>query len=341
MRPSNSLYSSQSSLFDKDAGRADYASQILDLYHEVNERFPVTNTPDLKPFYEPIPDSPLHVAAFSSNSGMVTRRALELQRRLEESAGFSPFRVVYLFSDTDNPKGTNPFFEYHDFTHLAEEYGIPIKIEDIDKFYQGMGYKNRKDPSLTREEKTEIRKLFEQPVRQEIASLSVPVRAVVLDYYWSICTDEITRNFLTVNSHLGDLSVSNEAGRLLRGFYPVRKAIFMGHDALYSTTHIADEGVDHGELLVKSRPLNIDLKRNAEQIGLELPPGNERDYLKVPANRQTLDVLEDWYEAMMRKHCDSRILPLTLLLMAEGRFSRDGEGSTHFNGHLMKPVLEL
>lgn len=312
--------------------------EIIGIYNKVNACYPPIETSHRK-IFEPKANSPLYVAAFSSNSGLVTRKALELQQQLKKDAGFSPFEITYLFSDNRKPKGTNPFFEYQSFERLADEYNIPISVSDIDQFYQEKGYENKKDPRLSKKDKLEIRKQFEKPVNEDMASADVGM--VILDYYWSICTPEITGNYLTVNSHLGDLSVSDDKGRSLKGFFPVRKAIFLGHNELYSTTHIADEGIDSGDLLIRSMPIQMNIERDAKYIDVKIPEEDKIGFLKNPLNDDSLNLIEDFYEACMRRRCDSFILPLTILMISEGRFAKDDDGRIYFNGHRMEPVLKL
>lgn len=319
------------------------ANDILRTYDEVNQKFPEVQNPDVTPFYSPKDGSPLYVASFTSNSGTVTSLIIELQHHLKKEKGVSPFEVVYLFTDTNKPNGINPFFDKsHSFADLSVEYDIPIRVSDIDEYYQALGYQSKKDPRLTKQKKLELRRQFEMETIEDMERLPTPINGVVLDYYWSLCTPVITDRYLTINSHVGDLSVTDETGnRLLTGFHPVRRAIFMGHDDVYSTTHIADSEVDHGELLVRSRPFHMNLPEDTRRLGLQPPHLAEREYLMKPDKVGDVILMENWYEAQMLLNCDSQVLPLTLLLMSEGRFAKDENGRAYFNGHLLDPVLRL
>ncbi len=314
---------------------------ILENYNLLNEKYPNLNTPNLTPTYNP-KETPLYVAAFTSNSGAITDKALELQNYLQEERGDSPFKIIHIFSDSEDPKGINPFFEHYNVKGMAKKNNISLKIRDMDKYYKNLGYESKKDPKLSKHDRMEIRKEFDSEVVQDINSLENQVEAIIFDYYWSICTPKITSNYKTINTHLGDLTVQNENNkRLLKGFYPVRKAIFLGYENLHSTTHMVDEQVDNGDLLVRSKPLHMNLCADAERINITLPKGREREYLQDPENSLQLEQLENFYEAIMRNYCDSQILPLSLLLLSEGRFAKDKEGNTYFNGHQYKKAVNI
>jgi hypothetical protein len=128
---------------------------------------------------------------------------------------------------------------------------------------------------------------------------------------------------------------------MLTGFYPVKKAIFAGHRNLYSSTHLVDDKVDNGDLLIRSLPLPIDPIADASRLGIVLTPGKEIEELKEKERNTDATLLEDYYESRMRNYCDSHILPLTLLLLSEGRFSRDGQENMYFNGHRLRQGLFL
>jgi folate-dependent phosphoribosylglycinamide formyltransferase PurN len=313
----------------------------LENYNVLNEKYPEIDTPNLIPIYTP-KDIPLYVAAFTSNSGAITDKALELQNYLEQERGKSPFEIIHIFSDSEDPKGINPFFEHYNIKKMTRKNNISLKIRDIDNYYQNLGYENKKDPKLSKKERIEIREYFDKEVIQDMNLLEHKIETIIFDYYWSICTSKIINNYTTINTHLGDLTLSDENNnRILKGFYPVRKAIFLEHNELYATTHLVDEKIDNGDLLLKSKPLKLNLYTDAERINIKLPKGREKEYLQDPENISQLDRLENFYEAIMRNYCDSQILPLSLWLHSEGRFAKDSKGNMYFNGHQYQKAIKI
>jgi hypothetical protein len=316
-------------------------NNILINYYKLNKEYPLKDTEGLTPIYSRN-SAPMEVAAFTSNSGAITNVAIKLQDYIKKTRDDCPFKVAFLFSDSDESKGRNHFFENYKIEKIAKEGDVTLKIRDIDSFYKEYGFKSKRDKRLSADEKMDIRRAYDQMTVSDITSLPHKIKAIMFDYYWSICTREITSRYSTINSHLGDLTYKDVDGkRVLIGYYPVRNAIFLGHNELYSTTHLVDEFTDNGELLIRSRPLKINLSEDAGSIGIKLPKGKEVDYLSNPDNLEMIDRLEDYYEAKMRHHCDSQILPLTVLLVSEGRFAKDASGNMYFNGHKYDGALKI
>ena len=262
--------------------------------------------------YEPLFDpkkQPMRVACFMSGSGTNVRKIIEYQVKLKKERGKSPYEVVVIF--TDNPESNAK--------KIAEEYGIPLEVNDIKKFYHGRDIKDKS-----------IREEFDKKTLELIKPYKVDLIALG-GYAWFI-TKPLLSKYLIINVHPADLSVTENGKRKYVGLYhiPVLKAILAGEKSLHSSTHIVTEDVDMGEILVISKPLKV-----------ELPKGITLEDLKKSEKKELLKKISEEHQNKLKKVGDWEIFPLTIQWIAEGRFGMDEKRNIYFDGKLIKNVYRL
>src|SRR3989338_3814802 len=248
--------------------------------------------PSLKPLHDPS-QGPLRVVGLMSGSGSNLRKILELQKRLEENRGTSPFQVVAIF--TDNPEGSKA-------NQIGKDFGVPVEAIDVKKFYAERG-KPLKDLGV----RVEFDKLLVEKLK--------PYNAKVAAYagYMRIATKPLLDAFLGVNVHPADLSVLRGGKRAFTGAHAVRDAILAGQRHLRSSTHIIEPEVDHGRILMVSSPLRV--KRG------KLDKGDKGAVRKF----------SDEHQERLKERGDWQVFPRTLLNIAQGNFKVDDSGRVYFN----------
>jgi len=133
------------------------------------------------------------------------------------------------------------------------------------------------------------------------------------------------RSYITlnrcVNVHPADLSIRLPDGRRKYvGDYAVRDAIAAGENTLRASTLWTDEGVDTGPLLMVSDPLSVELPLPLETLRKD----NKRFLQIVKEHQKRLKEVGDWM-----------IFPLTIEMIARGRFGLDEDNRVYVDG---KPV---
>lgn len=143
--------------------------------------------------------------------------------------------------------------------------------------------------------------------------------------YMSIATKPLIDAFLGVNVHPADLSLKNPDGtRTYTGDHAVRDAILAGENYIRSSTHIVEEKVDNGKILMISGPLRVELPLRF----------NPKDSAMVAA-------AEKLNQSRLKEYGDWRIFPETLIHIAKGRFSKDACGRLFFDDKPIPAGLRL
>jgi len=256
--------------------------------------------------YSPRPDGKMRVACFVSGSGTNARRIIE--RSLEDD---SLYEVALVFTDVRDDRLLKSGEKRCRAMDIAEQYGISYECEDIRDFYRSKGHKNRRDLSLRPE--------FDERVVAKIAPHGIDL--IALAGYMSITTEPLLEAYRgkIVNIHPADLSLMDGEERRYVGIHVVRDAILAGETELRASTHVVRQKVDYGEILVVSEPVPVELP---EGVGLERLEGDKsllRDF--VDAHQDRLKERGDWV-----------IFPLTIQMIAEGRFALDGDGGVYLDG---------
>ena len=192
----------------------------------------------------------MKVAGLMSGSGSNLKKIIEHGKAIENREGRAPYQVVVIFSD--NPASNAE--------KIGNEYGIPVVVRDLESFY-----KEREKP---RRDLT-VRVKFDEGTVKALKPFNVDVAAYA--GYMNIATNTLINAFLGVNVHPADLSLMNGDRRKYTGDHVVRDAILVGEKKLRATTHIIEQQVDYGRILMISSPLEVSLPEgfdinNKEQV---------------------------------------------------------------------------
>ncbi len=254
---------------------------------------------------------PMRVAGFMSGSG--TNLVKNIERSLR---GGSNYRFVVIFTDTEDGQKCKA-------REIASKYGLPCEVLDITKFCNSQGYKRKIDAPMS------VREQYDSQVVGMLKQYKVD--CIALCGYMSIITRRLIDNYgLIVNVHPADLSVKDEKGaRKYIGMHVVRDAMLNGERFLHSTTHIVREKVDCGEILLISKPVAIDLPsgmdfgmfKKAFEMSKAAAEYAARVDEIVRKNQSRLKELGDWV-----------IYPMTLEMIASGRFGIDNNGVVCVDG---------
>ncbi len=256
-----------------------------------------------KPIFDPAKGE-MRVACFASGSGTNARRIIE--RSLKPGSGY---RVALIFSDVRDDRVTKSGEKMSRAKEVADEYGTGYECIDIRDFYRERGVP-RSDLG--------VRPQFDEMVAKRIAQHGIDL--VCNAGYMSIMTWPLLDAYSgrIINVHPADLTIMKGSERKYVGIHVVEEAILAGEKELRATTHVVREKVDHGEILVVSEPVPVRLPRGATLEEL----GEDRALLGkvVEEHQDRLKCVGDWV-----------IYPLTVQLIAEGRFSLD-RGAVYFDG---------
>ncbi len=241
----------------------------------------------------------MRVAALMSGSGTNLRRILEHERSTRRCA----YRVVVIFTDR---KGSAA-------AAIGADFDLPVICRDIDAFYAAR-HRSRRD--LT------IRPEFDEAT---VRALS-PYRVVAAAYagYMSIVTPVLTDAYLGVNVHPSDLGIESGGKRRFVGDHAVRDAIAAGQKTIAASTHLVENEVDGGRLLLVSRPVKVKLPKGADLT-----------------DREVLRRAEEENQERLKREGDWVIFPRTLSLLAEGRFSVGEKGRLYFDGEPIEKGLRM
>ncbi len=244
----------------------------------------------------------MRVAAFMSGSGTNIRKLIEHEKELQKAEGESPFEVVFIFSDRADGICQGEA--------IAREYGLPYFSYDIRSFYK----KRSLVLTVRTDEGMEARKEFDQIPKRLIASFDTDINA--LGGYMSYTTIE-----RCVNVHPADLSIlTSEGRRKYTGDNAVFDAIAAGEKYLRASTIWTDKGVDTGPLLMVSRAVEVVLPED-----LDMLLGKRKKFLETVKT----------YQEKLKETGDWEIFPLTIEMIARGRFALDDKGQVYVDG---KPV---
>ena len=271
-----------------------------------------TNTPPLvggdrvnimkiTPIFDPqVRGRVMRVAAFMSGSGTNVIRLLERAKELENKSGGSPFRIIFIFSDRSDGVSAGE--------KIALDTGIPYISYDIRKFYSLKGLKR----SHLTPEGIAARRECDSMAAHLIKAFDIDI--IALAGYMSYLT--LNRS---VNVHPGDLSILTPDGkRKYVGDHAVADAIVSGETSLRSSTIWTDAGVDTGPLLMVSNSLKVELPFPLAELLKDRPAFKK----VVDEHQRRLKEIGDW-----------KIFPLTVEMIAKGRFSLDENNNVYVDGY--------
>jgi folate-dependent phosphoribosylglycinamide formyltransferase PurN len=254
----------------------------------------------ITPIFDPqLMGRAMRVAAFMSGSGTNVIRLLEREKELEQEPGGSPFKIIFIFSDRSDGGSAGE--------EIALDNGIPYFSYDIRKFYSLKGLKRTALTPVT----ISARREFDSVASSLIKAFDIDI--IALAGYMSYLTLD-----RCVNVHPGDLSILTPDGkRKYVGDHAVADAIANGETSIRSSTIWTDAGVDTGPLLMVSNALKV-------KLPFPLP-----DLLK---DREAFKKVVDEHQKHLKELGDWRIFPLTVEMIARGRFSLDEDNNVYVDG---------
>lgn len=254
----------------------------------------------ITPIFDPkLSERPMRVAAFMSGSGSNIMKLIEREKELKAAEGTSPFEVVFIFSDRSDGKCAGE--------KIALDNGLPYFSYDIRAFHRFRSLKR----SVLAPEGMAARKAYDGMAKKLVQAFKVDV--IALGGYMSYIT--LNR---CVNVHPADLSISSPDGkRTYVGDNAVYDAILAGEASIRSSTLWTDEGVDSGPLLMVSDPLKIELPDAVDSL-----KKNREKFLEVvDEHQERLKEIGDW-----------KIFPLSIEMIARGRFALDEDNRVFVDG---------
>ena len=259
----------------------------------------------ITPIFDPADAGrPLRVAAFMSGSGTNIMKLMEREKALKDAEGSSPFEVIFIFSDRSDGQCAGE--------SIARDNGLPYFSYDIRTFQK---LKALKRTALT-PQGLAARKEFDRIAKRLVQTFEVDV--IALGGYMSYIT--LSR---CVNVHPADLSIkSSDGSRKFVGDNAVYDAIVAGESNIRASTLWTDEGVDSGPLLMVSNPLKVKLPETLDALQ------QDRD--------KFLGIVDE-HQEKLKERGDWKIFPLTIEMIARGRFALDEENRVYVDG---KPVPE-
>ena len=259
----------------------------------------------ITPIFDPAEAGrPMRVAAFMSGSGTNIMKLIEREKALKDTEGSSPFEIIFIFSDRSDGKCAGE--------KIALDNGLPYFSYDIRTFHRLRALKR----TVLAPEGLAARKEFDRIAQRLVHAFEVDI--IALGGYMSYIT--LNR---CVNVHPADLSIKFSDGRRkFVGDNAVYDAILAGKTNIRASTLWTDKGVDSGPLLMVSDPLKIELPDTIDVL--------QKDREKL------LRIVDD-HQEKLKETGDWKIFPLTIEMIARGRFAFDEENRVYVDG---KPVPE-
>jgi phosphoribosylglycinamide formyltransferase-1 len=258
--------------------------------------------PTLKKIHDPAA-GPMRVASFMSGSGTNLLKILEHERRLAHERGAAPFTVAVIFSDSWKSKATE----------IGALYDLPVVVRDINAFYRARGLP-KTDMSIRGE--------FDRGTVEALTPFGA--RFAAYAGYMSVASPVLVGAFFGVNVHPADLGIEVDGRRRWVGGHAVRDALRAGEKTIASSTHVVEEAVDGGRVLMIS-----------PHIPVEVPSGADL------AKKEVAREIEKLNQGRLKEAGDWVIFPKTLEYLADGRFAADETGVLHFDGQPIPKGLRL
>ncbi len=257
------------------------------------------------PIYSPASRRRMRVACFMSGSGTNARKIIWRSQQPD-----ARYHVELIFTDVKDATLDREGRKVCKALDIAKEYGIAYECVDIMDFYASRGHSSKKDLSLRPE--------FDRLVVSAIERYGIDL--IALAGYMSITTKPLLDRYdgRIINVHPADLTVTLNNERRYVGVHTVRDAILVGEREIRSTTHVVREKVDNGEILVVSKPVLV-----------ILPVGVTLD--RLGEDKELLRAVVEEHQDRLKREGDWVIYPLTIQMIAEGRFALDN-GAVYLDG---------
>ncbi len=267
-------------------------------------------------------DSPMNVAVFMSGSGTNAVNLLKYQQRLEDKGEYL-FKISIIVTD-NKEEGNNAW-------NIAKSFGLGEPIYLDFKEFRRAHITNPKDFSQ--------REPYFRKIDGELAVLKPKIDCLAFAGWEVITTRPLISTFSNtiINVHPADLSIRDENGRaVFVGNHVVRDAILKGEKEIRSSTHLVNDGVDQGAVLLISKPIKVNL-----------PPDVTLKYLELKENEQRLQEIADEHQSQLKRVGDWEIFGPTVHLFSKGVFSLDENQVIHLywraipNGCIVETIPEI
>lgn len=242
-----------------------------------------------------------------SGSGTNAVKIIEYAR----AAPIPSFEVRMLFSE--NPESNTE--------KIGKKYDLPAMVNDRKRFFRECGKKGK-----------DARMLFDGFAADGFRNNEIDLVALA-GYNWFV-TEEIHKNFLTLNVHPADLRpLDGSGGRKYAGgigHVPVMNALLSGEKYVHSTVHLVTEIPDGGAILMVS-----------DAVAPVLPDGIGRDLLVGSDELGMFESVALETQERLKEEGDWKIFPKTIELISEGRYTRDEEDRIYLDGNLIPEGIEF
>ncbi len=265
-------------------------------------------------FLKPGNGEALKVCIFLSGSGTNAEKLLDSVK----SGLVKSWTPSLLF--TDAPDKSRAF-------EIGEKYSVPVESLDIREFYRKHGETR---VSIVTERGQAIREMWTCELRKIIESYKVDF-GILAGF---IPLTSIVRDFPCLNVHPGDLTVEENAVRILAGLHtiPVETAILKGFRTLRSSVIVAQPYSGRGGEMDTGPVLGVSVAVDIDMMGVDLSFLREIALMR-PAKKPYGgygDALEDiarHNQENLKENGDWIVFPPAVDDFASGRFALDSKGS--------------
>lgn len=219
-----------------------------------------------------------NIAILMSGSGTNARKIIEYERECKKK-GLYPYQVRVIFSNVWDSQASK----------IGRDFNIPVVIRDAKAYYEYFKIP-LKDMA--------VRQIFDQDIKEVVECFGCTIIAYA--GYNMLASPVLVHSFTGINVHPADLSIMDGGKRKYTGSHAVRDAILAGESYIASTTHLVNNEVDGGRILMISNPVEVILPQHFDTTNSAL--------LKkvVEYNQNRLKEFGDWV-----------IFPKTLEMLSE------------------------
>ena len=270
---------------------------------------------ELVPLHDPS-NGQMKIIGFMSGGGTNLVKLIEKERNFRKNRKRSPFKVVSIFTDEHPTKANGK--KGSKALEIGKQYGLPVDVITFEDFCHRLGYdiptkEDRVADKRTKDEYWRIRAAYDTVIIERLSKYDADVAAY--GGYMKKVTPPLVSAFLGVNLHPADLSIKNpfDMSRRYNGDHAVRDAIEAGETHIRSSTHIIEEKVDDGKLLMISSSLEVILDEGFD-----------------PKNPEHLKKAEDFNQDRLKEVGDWIIFPKTVENISRGFYAQDSESNLYF-----------
>lgn len=239
-------------------------------------------------------NGPMRTVILMSGSGTNAEMLLKYQLQQEAIHGSCAFDIVALVSDKPESRAKE----------IAETFSRESVIYSYSDFC-----KNHKVEFSN----MHARGIFERRIVDALQQFDITAAAYA--GYMLKATSYLVKKFIGSNVHPAKLTLLDATGKpLYTGAQAVRAAILAGEKYLHSSTHLIDEKVDEGGVIMVSQPVTVNLPEYFD-----------------PKNESLVEKVVDDHQTLLKHVGDHVIFPATLEFIATGRITQDPSGLLYYD----------